>query len=104
LLYSNKNIDSLWKPFDISPARKPTVESWTDPDGVVKVRGNSQLKATQSYPAQFGVAVADFYVNSMGAVAEGYSLADLDRLACDTVDRWDDARLSDVLRDLSALP
>jgi hypothetical protein len=105
LLYSNIDIEALWRPLGYQPdaPRCSTVERWEDESGRSRVRGNAHLKATQAYPPDFGLAVGRFFANTFGSSYEGLPLAELPHVVCDETHTWDDAALSDVLRDLAAM-
>jgi hypothetical protein len=83
--------------------RRPTVHRWSDNNGNSRVRGTSNLKATQAYPADFGLAVGRLFANVEGRSTEGVSFHDLPKLVVNTTDSWGDAGLDSVLSALEAL-
>jgi hypothetical protein len=93
----------LWRPLAIpeGTVQHKTVERW-DCEGHSRVRGNPHLKQTQSYPAEFGVAIGRMFAN-MACIPDGVLVSELAMLSCDETDPWDDASLDRVLRDLDAL-
>jgi hypothetical protein len=99
-------LDPVWKPFGEISERRPTVDRWSDTSGQSRVRGTADLKATQAYPPQFGVAVGRLFANLHclgGRVSDGIPLHDLTHLVVGDTDLWEDARLDDVLRSLQAV-
>eukprot|EP00973_Karenia_brevis_P000783 109120-Karenia_brevis.AAC.1 len=88
----------LWRPLDRSQSSSvQTVIKYIDSSGQQRVQGAPELKGTQSYPIEFGRAVASKFSNRE-CMGPGLNF---DQIDCVEVseDLWEDANLSDVLAD-----
>jgi hypothetical protein len=83
--------------------RVPTVHRWSDDSDHSRVRGNANLKQSQAYPANFGLAVGRLFANRAGHSNEGVPFHDLPNLDVNSSDSWIDADLTSVLNALETL-
>jgi len=105
-LYSNHHeLAALWRPLGRqAPKTVQTVIESVSATGKRWVTGSADLKGTQSYPPDFGRAVANVVVNARVCtpIGDGVLVGKLLELDLDS-EEWADAHLTDACRDLQAM-
>jgi hypothetical protein len=105
--YSNSEaISELWRPLDKNAETMvKTSKGYFDSKGVFRVQGcHPELKSTQAYPKDFGVAAAGAWQATIRKrpMGDGIATSALASLECDEID-WPDADLQQVLVDMGVL-
>ena len=103
-------ISELYKPLPNRVWPAEVSHHWVNSDGTPKVSGGSALKATQTYPVAFGVAVEKLYTKHHGDIMKKaeemkakYTIPPVETsktMEATPKARWDDARLDDILAHL----
>ena len=78
---------------------KPTVTKTTRADGSTCVTGNGNLKSSQTYPKEFGLATLRVWKNAIKKKPVAYSGPPMS--VWDPKDMWKDAQLDEVFQYLS---
>ena len=104
LMGTLENAPEIYKPLADDFQGQPVTRKHLNKEGKMVVSGfKSELKASQAYPKEFGVAVAAHYAKHIVPYGEGVHMSDLQKVpTCE--DMWEDAGLRGVWQALGSMP